>query len=340
MNPLAADLDHVLAHTEGLWEELRGQRLFITGGTGFFGCWLLESFLWANDRLDLQAQAVVLTRNPEAFARKAPHLARHPAVQLHAGDIRSFPFPTGRFAHVIHAAIEYCASLELFTRALEGTRRTLDFALESGARRYLLTSSGAVYGRQPPDLMHLPEDYLGAPDPTQLRSAYGEAKRASEFLCAAFQAEHGLATMIARGFAFIGPYLPLDQASAIGNFIADAMRGGPIRVKGDGTPWRSYLYGADLAAWLWTILLRGSPGRPYNVGSESAFSVAQVAQIVADEVNPGAEIVIAARPGVGQPAERYVPSTHRANAELGLTPWIDLREGVRRTAAWNARLLT
>ena len=340
MNPLAADLDHVLAHTEGLWEELRGQRVFITGGTGFFGCWLLESFAWANDRLDLQAQAVVLTRNPGAFARKAPHLATHPAVQLHAGDIRSFPFPAGRFSHVIHAAIDYCAALELFTGALEGTRRTLDFAVQSGTRRYRLTSSGAVYGRQPPDLTHMPEDYPGAPDPTQLRSAYGEAKRASEFLCAAFQEEHGLQTTIARGFAFVGPYLPLHQASAIGNFIADAMKGGPIRVNGDGTPWRSYLYGADLAAWLWTILLRGSPARPYNVGSESAFSVSQVAQIVAEEVNPSAEIIVVARPKVGQPAERYVPSTRRANAELGLTPWIDMREGVRRTAAWNARLLT
>ena len=105
-NPLAADLDHVLAHTQGLWEELRGQRVFITGGTGFFGCWLLESFAWANNRLNLDATAVVLTRSVERFQRKAPHLASHPAIHFHIGDVRDFDFPDGHFAHVIHAATE------------------------------------------------------------------------------------------------------------------------------------------------------------------------------------------------------------------------------------------
>ena len=76
-NPLAADLDHVLAHTEGVWEQLRGARLFVTGGTGFFGCWLLESFLWASDRMELKATMTVLTRSPERFRAKAPHLAGH-----------------------------------------------------------------------------------------------------------------------------------------------------------------------------------------------------------------------------------------------------------------------
>ena len=154
VNPLANDLDHVLAHTQGLWEELRGQRIFVTGGTGFFGCWLLESFAWANDHLKLGASAVALTRNPSAFQVKAPHLASHPAIQLYPGDVRSFDLPPGRFSHVIHAATEATAKLNeenpllIFDTIVDGTRRTLELARQSGAKKFLLTSSGAVYGRQ------------------------------------------------------------------------------------------------------------------------------------------------------------------------------------------------
>ena len=81
-NLLSVDLDHILDHTRDLWEQVRGNRVFITGGTGFFGCWLLESFCWANDHLNLGASVTVLTRNSQAFQRKAPHLASHSAVHF------------------------------------------------------------------------------------------------------------------------------------------------------------------------------------------------------------------------------------------------------------------
>ncbi|MFH1861853.1 MAG: NAD-dependent epimerase/dehydratase family protein, partial [bacterium] len=105
-NPLAADLDHILDHTCNLWDELRGERLFITGGTGFFGCWLLESFIWANDHLNLNSRVSVLTRSPDSFRDKVPHLAEHEAVTVLQGDVSTFDFPTGTFSQVIHAATE------------------------------------------------------------------------------------------------------------------------------------------------------------------------------------------------------------------------------------------
>ncbi len=335
------DLDHVMARTRGLWEDLRGKRLFITGGTGFFGCWLLESFLRANDDLGLGASATLLTRDPEAFRAKAPSLAANSAVTLLRGDVRSFEFPEGRFEFVIHAAAEASARSvretpsAVFDAIVEGTRRTLEFAAARGTKRFLYTSSGAVYGPQPEGVPRLDEDCRLAPEAASALSAYAEAKRASEFLCVARGAETGVETAIARCFAFVGPHLPLDGEFAAGNFIRDALAGGPVRVKGDGTARRSYLYAADLAVWLWTILLRGRPGRPYNVGSERELSVRELAEIAAGCVSPRAEVNIEGAPTPGLSASRYVPSTARTRRELGLAELISVEDAVRRTVEWH-----
>lgn len=335
-NALSVDLDHILTHTRELWEELRDQRLFITGGTGFFGCWLLESLVWANERLNLNATAQVLTRNVEAFRKKAPHLATNPAIQCYVGDVRSFGFPRGAFSHVIHLAPEARARvnterpLEMLDTIVQGTRHTLDFAVACGARKFLLASSGAVYGRQPAGLSHIPEDYCGSPDQLDPTSSFGECKRMAELLCSIYKQDHGIEARIARCFAFVGPYLSLKVDFAVANFIRDGMRGGPIKVTGDGTPLRSYLYAADLAIWLWTILFRGESCRAYNVGSETAFTIAEVARIVAHCFGPRVAVQLA-MVAPDRPHDRYVPSVKRARAELGLQQVLGLPESIRRT---------
>jgi dTDP-glucose 4,6-dehydratase len=341
-NPLASDLDHVLCHTETLWAPVRGERFFLTGGTGFVGTWLTESLLWANRRLDLGISAVLLTRDPEAFRRRSPHLANDPAVTLLAGDGPSFEFPGGSFPLLVHAATERQfppdaeRPVSTLDRDVATTRRVLELARSRGARRILFTSSGAVYGPQPPELSHIPEEYAGAPNPTDTGSAYGQAKRISEYLCACYSKVYGFDSVIARLFAFVGPHLPLDANFAVGNFIRDAMDGGPIRIGGDGTPYRSYLYAADLAIWLWTLLMRGESATPYNVGSPHEISIANLARVVVREIAPNAETRTARRPVPGARAARYVPATDRA-AALGLRPWVSLEAGIRRTADWHQR---
>jgi nucleoside-diphosphate-sugar epimerase len=344
MTDLSRDRQHVLERTAGLWEPLRDRRIFITGGTGFFGKWLLQSFLWANEEFKLRSQLVVLSRNWPAFCSQMPHLAADPAISSCAGDVRDFAFPPGRFSHVIHAATDSSAKLNeenpllMLDTIIQGTRHTLDFARHCGAEKFLLTSSGAVYGEQPPDLTNVGEDYLGAPDTMAPRSAYGQGKRIAEHLCVLYGQQYQFEAKIARSFAFVGPHLPLDIHFAIGNFIRDGLRGGPIVVQGDGTPCRSYLYAADLAIWLWAILLCGAAGRPYNVGSEEAISIAELAHVVADGFRPRPEVRIVGSPTPGEPAKRYVPSTRRAQSELNLRETVDLRQAIERSIEYYRQL--
>jgi dTDP-glucose 4,6-dehydratase len=337
-NPLADDLANVLDRTRGLWEELRGQRLFITGGTGFFGCWLLETFAFANDQLELDAEVWALTRNPRAFAQKCPHLAADPAIRLLQGDVRNFEFPSSKFSHVIHAATTAgvpVPPLETLDTIIQGTRHTLDFAVACGAKKLLLTSSGAVYGKQPAEMTHIPETYLGGPDPCDPAAAYGEGKRVAELLCAIYHQQHGLEITIARCFAFVGPHLPLDAHFAIGNFIRDALAGGPITIRGDGTPHRSYLYAADLAVWLWTILMRGKSCHPYNVGSDESFALIEVAEHVAATVGADVGVKAIGRSG-GFTRERYVPNIARSATELGLYAEQNIDNAIRKVCDWQA----
>ncbi len=335
LRPLAQDeLDEVVARARGDLQELRGARVLVTGATGFFGAWLLATLLRADDELGLDLHVTALARDPSpALARFAER--GRARFESRAADVRSFaPRPDDRWTHVLHAATAASARLneadprEMFDVALRGTERILEVAGEHGATRVLLTSSGAIYGRQALDVTHVEETCARGPDPLDPRSAYAEGKRGAELL-SALATQRGLPVAIARCFAFVGPLLPLDAHFAIGNFLRDGLAGGPIVVEGDGTPLRSYMYATELVVWLLAILIRGEPARAYNVGSQHARSISEVAARVAAHF--GTRVERRQAPVEGAAPERYVPSTARARAELGLEELVSLDEAIART---------
>ncbi len=337
---LERDLDDVLEGTEGIWDNLRGARIFITGGTGFIGSWLLEALRHADLRLGLGLRAVVLTRRPAAFARKAPHLAGYSGFTFVVGDVIDFPFPDGAFSHLIHAATEASADLNqnnprrMFDTVVAGTRQALDFAVEKEVVRTLYLSSGAVYGQQPWEMVRVSENWLGAPDPTDPRNAYAEGKRAAEMLCAIYAKQSGTQISIARIFALLGPHFPLEIHFAAGNFIRDALAGRPVVIHGNGTPCRSYLYASDLTVWLLHMLVRAEAGKAYNVGSDESVSIRDLAERIARLLGDG-RVEIRGAPDIGWNPGRYVPDTSLACRELGLYKSVPLDEAIRRTAFFH-----
>lgn len=334
-----ADLEHVLTHTAALWPALAGSRLFITGGTGFFGTWLLETLIAANDALGIKVRATVLSRNPQQFLARMPHLACRREFEWLQGHPASFTFPATGHDYLVHLATATSANLdetnpiEMLQTKLTSIRHVLDYARHAKIKRVLVTSSGAVYGPQPAGLSHIPETYNSAPDSMNPASAYGNGKRLVEQVCALYP---DIAIVVARCFAFIGPHLPLNARFAAGNFLRDAISGKTIAIRGDGTPVRSYLYAADLVIWLITLLLQGRPANAYNVGSDQAINLADLAKAIAKAAG-GAEIHIARQPTTDD-AERYVPSIEKARNELGLAVRVPLPIALQRTIDWTRQI--
>jgi len=340
------EFERLLDPATDILQQMESLCLFLTGGTGFFGRWLLESIVWANKKHGLNVRAVVLSRNPAKFSECATHLFCDTKIRFHSGDVRNFEYPLDEFTHVIHGATTNAEEtfqgqdpLEKFDILCQGTRRVLDFSVKCGVKRFLHLSSGSAFGLQPSEMTHIPEEYPGAPLTTDRNfnhSALGEGKRAAELFTTIYGEKYGIENIIARCFSFIGPGLPLDIHYAIGNFIRDGLMGGPIRVKSDGSPQRSYMYIADLVRWLWTILCLGESGHMYNVGSDQAISMIDLASLVASCFEPQPRVDIEENTiDRTVTVNRYVPSIDHARKEMGLEVYTSLENAIRLTIENN-----
>lgn len=295
-------------------------RIFITGGTGFFGKSMLDYRLRHPDWEWAKAEWVVLSRSPERFVASCPRLANQVGVSFVAGDVRSFAFPEGRFDAIVHAATSAVTTLsdeEMTSVIVGGARRVAEFAKAAGCPTLLFTSSGAVYG--PRTTSSCEEDNCA---PT---TAYGKGKLAAEKLLV----DSGLEVKVARCFAFVGPHLNRNIHYAVGNFIQNCIDGKPIVINGDGTPLRSYLYADDLVEWLFAILERGENGRPYNVGSDRTVSIHELAETVRSVLDSKSEIVVKGTPVLGAKPSAYVPNIDLARRELGLEVKVSLEDAIR-----------
>lgn len=332
---IETDLDAVRDRAADDLAALDGKRIFITGGTGFIGQWLLNLLHRAQNG-GLRVEVHVLTRDAARFAARAPHLAVAPWLRFREGDVTDIRLPGGDLDFVLHAATEASAKLNaedpgrMFDTALLGTRQVLRIARESTARRFLMLSSGAIYGRQPWEIEGLPEDWTGGPDCTDPVNTYAEAKRGAEMLCA-IAARQGLGVSIARIFALLGPGLELNAHFAAGNFLSDAMAGRTVTVNGDGRAVRSYLYPTDLLVQLLALLVRGPSGRAYNVGSPEAVSIGGLAKTIAQRIGTGQYDVLGKIDSGWNPG-RYVPDVSAIRRDLSVEITVDLDQAVVNTA--------
>ena len=303
---------------------MRNKRIFITGGTGFFGKSLIRHCCQLKEN-----DIVILSRDPEKRIKELPFLRTSKRIEFLRGDVRDFEFPDGDFDYIFHGATTSSKIIpddEMLSVVIDGTKHVLEFALRNTHLSNLLyVSSGAVYG----DKYSVPmkEDFSCEPV-----NVYGRSKLGAEKLCR----DSGVPCSIARCFTFVGEYLPLDAHFAIGNFIRNCLDNRPIVIKGDGTPIRTYLFSGDLANWLWTILLCGEPNHAYNVGADREISIGELAGTVRKVAGTKNEIRISSPPS-GAPPQCYVPDISRARRVLGLEAEISLEEAIRLIIDYHGR---
>ena len=335
-------------------KNFENKTLLLTGGTGFFGKWLTQFFCEVNRRVRASGkkfELVLWTRNREKALESSPWLKDQSFVTWVEADIRSKVdlsangfAATKKIDFVIHGATAASAALndsnplEMYDVIVEGTQNVLTVATQAKAEKFLFLSSGGVYGKQPLDVTHMKEDFDGSAKSNQIASAYAIGKKAAEFLCFTYGKQIGFDVVNARCFAFVGPYLPLDTHFAIGNFLKNAIEGNQINISGDGTPYRSYMYGTDLVEWIISLLISGEANNTYHVGSEDGRSLKDIAFLTADivgkKLGKKIEVRIAKEADLSLPPPRYVPSTEWTQKKTGLKCKVGLEEAILKTLEW------
>jgi UDP-glucuronate decarboxylase len=315
-------------------QSLRGKRVLITGGTGFFGVWLLSALSFIKRSLGGEFHIYVITRSSANVFKNAAWSGFLAEVELIQGDVRDVKFLADGITHLVHMATTNASEtfagedqLNKFNVLYEGTRNVLEQCTDS-LESVLFTSSGVAYGKN--QCEKIVESELGNIDTTELGSALALGKLTAEYLVANYATRLHYKFSIARCFSFAGQYLPLNLHYAFGNFIKNAQDRRDIIVLGDGLDKRSYLYIGDAVAWLLRMMSEPK-NQIVNVGSERSVSMKELAVLIARRAGVGVQIKGMSSEIGNFKRSSYVPSTLKARQLYpGLKEWTPLETIIRK----------
>ncbi|MBI3519379.1 MAG: NAD-dependent epimerase/dehydratase family protein [Bacteroidetes bacterium] len=315
-------------------QQLNFKTIFITGGTGFFGKCFLNYFLYLNTLENFNIKVIILSRNPEVFLKEYPQF-NNQNFKFITGDVKNFNYPSDSIDYIIHAATDVNYSLfisdplSIYESIVNGTKHVLELAKYKKAT-ILNISSGAIYGEPIHNKIPFSEDFRGSSNIYSLGACYSEGKKISEMLSYIYNTKDLVNVKIARCFCFVGPFIPLNGQFAIGNFIKNVIRNEDLKISGDGTAYRSYLYTADLIIWLIKILLNGKNADPYNVGSDEEISIKNLADLIIQITKKNLNIDIKSKMACTE-GNKYIPDIQKAKSELKLNVNYDLTTSIKRT---------
>ena len=304
-------------------------RILITGGAGFLGSHLCDRFL-------AEGHSVIAMDNLiTGKTANIEHLAGRDDFLFIKHDVTNYIYVEGPLDAVLHFAspaspIDY---LELPIPTLKvgalGTHKVLGLAKAKGAR-FLLASTSETYGD--PLIHPQTEDYWGNVNPIGPRGVYDEAKRFAEAMTMAYHRYHHLDTRIVRIFNTYGPRMRLEDGRVVPNFIAQALRGEPLTVYGDGSQTRSFCFVNDLVDGIYRLLLSDEV-EPVNIGNPSEMSILDFARTIVQLTGSLSEITFVTPTDMrikDDPKVRQ-PDIGKARRILNWEPKVSLEDGLRET---------
>ena len=318
------------------WYALDGKKIFITGGTGFFGKWWLACYLYAKANLKIKSKITILSRFPDRFLSQFPECDIED-ISWCTGDIADYTFPEDNFDYILHMARSYAADsvkdpITQFYSIVIGMKQILEMALRCSKCTVLFISSGAVYGEYSHSVSENLPSKVG---PTNAANSYIIGKLAAEQLCALYHKQHSLDVKIARCFSFLGPFLQINTHFAAGNFIYNVIKDEDIIIKSDGSAVRSYMYPSDLINWLMAIMIQGKPITPYNVGSFNQISILDLANSILETSDKNLRCIVKNDSSAVKHRSFYVPDTSFTEKSLNIKSKINLKQSIQTTINWN-----
>ena len=320
-----------------LAQEVGNSSFFATGGSGLFGSWILSFFDWCVKRKYSEPALTILSRQKISSSSSR--------VKYICGDIENFQNHDTKSTYTLHMAAPSASEtfrsmdeLNKFYVLAKGTENLLNYARLNNEKRILVLSSGALYGGfDETRVDHISEAERQAPAYAEKLQALSIGKRVAEFLTKEFCDRGHVDASVARCFGFIGPGLPTNLHYAVGNFVAQAVKGEDIVINGSGKPIRSFMYLGDMVFWILTILLRGRSAEDYNVGSREGISILNLANEIVAVLGTKSKIVVLSesdQTSGNPPNYYYVPDTLKAERELNLFCRASLRQSIKEYAEY------
>ena len=353
---VTTDLERICSRLEPEFATMQGKCLFISGGAGFLGYYLIRAVLHWNETRP--GDAPIQVTACDNYIRGVPDwlatLSSKPSLTLLKHDITApLPETVGDLDFVIHAASiaspTYYRKHPIATMDanVNGLRLLLDSCCEQLAAGhpvsgFLFFSTSEIYGDPPPDQIPTAETYRGNVSCTGPRACYDESKRFGETLCVNFARQFGLPITTARPFNNFGPGLKITDRRVIPDFARDLIAGKDLVLLSDGSPTRTFCYVADAIVGYFKILVCGRSAEAYNIGNDSPeISMLELAEMLVrigrEQFDYAGRVVRDAsreKDYLTDNPQRRCPSIVKAKSELGFNPEISVEEGLRRTLVW------